>query len=208
MGKYIHIRLCDDCEAVQAILDIRTARIEKAAKFQRMLKREIPELFLDAHLKRISSTALELIKSREPGQGIYLWGKVGRGKTYIAAAMMRYFILNGRRAKRARFRDIAHEIQKTYDGTGSTELVLEKYVNADLLSIEDVGTGKSVASEFDIEMLLKLIDKRMEAKKTTIITSNKNMEGMADTFDTRIFSRLNTFLIIEMTGQDRRKGNT
>jgi DNA replication protein DnaC len=118
---------------------------------------------------------------------------------------MRYFILNGRTAKRARFRDIAHEIQKTYDGNGSAESVFEKYISADLLSIEDVGTGKSIASEFDIETLLKLIDKRMEAKKTTIITSNKNMEGMADCFDTRIFSRLQTFLIIEMTGKDRRK---
>lgn len=205
MGRYIHIGVCDDCEAKQALVNIREARIEKVAKFKRMLRREIPELYLDAKIRDISKPVLSMIKSREPGQGIFLWGKVGRGKTYIASAIMRHFIVNGRSAKRARFRDIAHEIQKTYDGPGSTELVLGKYVNADLLSIEDVGTGKSIASEFDIEMLLKLVDKRMEAKKTTIITSNKNIEGMADTFDTRIFSRLQTFLIIEMTGSDRRK---
>ncbi len=170
-----------------------------------MLKREIPELYLGAHIRYLQKSVLSLIKSRELGQGVYLWGKVGRGKTYVASALMRYFILNGRRAKRARFRDIVHEIQKTFDGDGSAELVFEKYITADLLSIEDVGTGKSIASEFDIETLLKLIDKRMEAKKTTIITSNKNMEGVADCFDTRIFSRLQTFVIIEMTGTDRRK---
>jgi len=205
MGRYIHIALCDDCEAKQELVNVREARIEKAAKFKRMLRREIPELYLDAKIRDITKPVLAMIKSREPGQGIFLWGKVGRGKTYIASAVMRHFIVNGKTAKRARFRDITHEIQKTYDGAGSAEMVLGKYVTADLLSIEDVGTGKAIASEFDIETLLKLIDKRMEAKKTTIITSNKNMEGMADTFDTRIFSRLQTFVIIEMTGQDRRK---
>ncbi len=186
-------------------MNIRKARVEKAAKFKRMLRREIPELYLTAKIRDIPKLVLAAIKSREPGQGVYLWGKVGRGKTFIASAIMRHFILNGRRAKRARFRDIAHEIQKTFDGNGSAELVFEKYISADLLSIEDVGTGKSIASEFDIETLLKLVDKRMEAKKTTIITSNKNMEGMADCFDTRICSRLMTFLVIEMTGTDRRK---
>ena len=204
MGKYIHIAFCDECEARQALIDLRASRVEKAAKFKRKLKREIPELFLDAKLRDIAKPILSAIKSREPGQGVFLWGKVGRGKTYVASAIMRYFILNGRTAKRARFRDIAHEIQMTYDGQGSTDTVLGKYVKADLMSIEDVGTGKTIASEFDIEILLKLIDKRMEAKKTTIITSNKNMEGMVDTFGTRIFSRLNTFLIIELTGIDRR----
>lgn len=206
MGKYLHISMCDDCEAKQAIVVIRTDRVEKAAKLRRMMRREIPELYLDAHINQIQASVLKSLKSREPGQGIYIWGKVGRGKTFIASALMRHFIVNGRRAKRARFRDIVHEIQQTYDGPGSTEGVLGKYISADLLSIEDVGTGKSIASEFDIETLLKLVDKRMEAKKTTIITSNKNIEGMADCFDTRIFSRLRTFLIIELTGQDRRQG--
>lgn len=186
-------------------MDVRTVRVEKAAKFRRALKREIPELFLNAHISHVSKSALAQIKTREAGQGIYLWGMVGRGKTYIASALMRYYIIGGKIAKRARFRDICHEVQKTFDGNGSTETVLEKYITADLLSLEDVGTGKSIASEFDIEILLKIIDKRMEAKKTTLITSNKNMEGMAEAFDTRIFSRLNTFLIIQMTGNDRRK---
>ena len=205
LGKYIYVSKCNDCQVKQALVDIRAARVGKAAKFRRMLKREIPELFLHAHIRHITRPALALIKSKETGQGIYLWGKVGRGKTYIAAALMRFFIVAGRRARRARFRDIAHEIQKTFDSPGSAEKVLERYVNVDLLSIEDVGTGKAVASEFDIETLLKLIDKRMEANKTTIITSNKSMETIADTYDTRIFSRLNTFLIIELTGKDRRQ---
>ena len=205
LGRFIHIAYCDACEAKQALIDTRVARVEKAAKFRRMLRREIPELFLHAHIRHVTRPALALIKSKETGQGIYLWGKVGRGKTYIAAALMRFFIVAGRRARRARFRDIVHEIQKTFDDHGSAEKVFERYVNVDLLSIEDVGTGKAVASEFDIETLLKLIDKRMESNKTTIITSNKSMETIADTYDTRIFSRLNTFLIIELTGKDRRQ---
>lgn len=205
LGRYVWQRACKECEPKMVLIDIRAARVEKAEKYNRILKRAIPELFLKAHIRHVPDPVLKMIAARERGQGIFLWGKVGRGKTYTACALMRLCIVTGKRARRARFRDIIHEVQHTYTGEGSTEKVLEQYLAADLLSIEDVGTGKKDASEFDTEILLKLIDKRMEARKTTIITSNKNMEGMVDVFDTRIFSRLTTFLIIEMTGTDRRK---
>jgi DNA replication protein DnaC len=206
-GIWVHTKWGPKCEAKEKIKDNRNQRLEKRDKMHRMIQRAIPELFHEAHLFQVPKDVKDYLKTKAGGQGIFFWGMPGRGKTHIACAIMRNFIVRGKRAQRERFKDIVDKIQDTFSKHTSAEMVYQRYINADLLCIEDLGTGKSdtMQTDFNQDVLLKIIDRRIEAKKTTIITSNLSPDSIRDAFGSRVGGRLRTFLTIEITGRDRRK---
>ena len=173
-GRYVHSKWCPACDAVQSKKAAMKRENEKSLKIGRLIARFIPELYQDAQLAHIPQDILAHVQSKQPGQGIYIWGDVGRGKTYMASALMRQCIEQGKMVRRAALKDIIDKIQGTFDSYGSAEMIYQQFIQANLLCLEDIGTGKDggMQSDFNQDVLLKLVDRRIEAKKTTIITSN------------------------------------
>ena len=205
-GRWVHSKWCAECDAKQKVIAEKAEAVAKVADIERKIERCIPEIYLGARLADIQPDVLAMLKTKQPEQGIYLWGDVGRGKTHTASAIAINAIQQGKSVKRAAFKDITDKIQETFTNYGSAEMIYKRYIQANLLVIEDLGTGKTggIESDFNQETLLKLIDRRSEAKKPTIITSNLSPEILGESFGTRILSRLSTFLIIKLTGTDRR----
>ena len=76
-----------------------------------------------------------------------------------------------------------------------------------MLFIEDVGATRGIESketDFSLRTLLVLLDIRMEHCKPTYISTNKSVENIAKSFDSRIGDRLRTFTIIKMSGESKR----
>lgn len=93
---------------------------------------------------------------------------------------------------------IAWSIEK--DTMGEDEFL--KYLSSvDLLVIDDLGT-RGTASDFVYDSLLTTMNLR--AEKPLIVTSNLDLQGIADTFDERIVSRLYPGTRFVLKGPDRR----
>lgn len=209
IGQWVHSKWCPTCDAEKSVSADMKQEHEKQLKIARIIARHVPELYQDAKLAHIQPDILAHIQTKQQGQGIYIWGDVGRGKTYMASALMRQCIEQEKTARRAALKDIIDKIQETFsnrESFGSPEMLYQQLIRPHLLCLEDIGTGKDggIQSDFNQDVLLKLVDRRIEAKKTTIITSNLSPENLCNAFGTRIYSRISTFLIIKLTGTDRR----
>lgn len=170
----------------------------------------IPELFQKARMCHLSPGIRKLIDSLPDWKGLFLWSPPGVGKTYAMAAIARRMIWRGRTVARSSYEMLCLEIRDTFKRKAvETELgVIKKYLKPDVLFIEDVGTTKSIGeqeSDFSRRTFLVLLDQRLEQCKATYITSNKNVEDLRASFDSRIASRIQQACeVIELTGKDRR----
>ena len=152
-----------------------------------------------------------LLAKRKPQQGLYLYGPAGTGKSHTACAVARQLVMTAQvvTVRRVRFDDLLKEVRVCYRvGAKESDVeVLQKYRTPDLLIIEDVGVTTSLdgqESDFSLTTFYSIIDWRLEHMKPTLITSNKNLKNLTDSFDSRIGSRLSTYRAIQLKGKDRR----
>lgn len=117
------------------------------------------------------------------GYGIYYFGKSGVGKTYIAACLGNMLLDMGVEVKFAKVSDILTDIKEAYSQRGNETAVLNEYIYADVVILDDIGSEdytarRGVAVSFAQEKLFQLIDGRYEKRKPTIFTSNYSLEEL------------------------------
>ena len=67
--------------------------------------------------------------------------------------------------------------------------IMEDYVNADILFIDDLGTENKIANVTS-EYLYQVINDRITKHKKTVISTNQDFAQIQDVYGERIFSRL------------------
>lgn len=156
--------------------------------------------------------------------GAYLYGKAGRGKTYAACGAIRafvephvieiegYWMHHGPRAKFVNVPDWFWQMKDTYSGNGREQEVFDRYADADLLVLDDLGKGSR--SEWAVERLYMLLDHRCNEELPTIITSNYGLAkvaAMLTTDEDTLQAIASRVLLtcdnngIEVTGEDMRR---
>lgn len=171
----------------------------------------IPLLFKHARYGDLSAKMRTLLAKRKPEQGLFLHGPAGTGKSHTACVVARQLVMTAKAVTvaRVRYDDLLKEMRACYHDKPkfSDSEVLRKYRTPGLLILEDVGVTTCIGgqeSDFSLTTLYLLIDWRLEHMKPTVITSNKNLKNLSDSFDSRIGSRLSTYRVIEVKGKDRR----
>ena len=104
--------------------------------------------------------------------------------------------------------DLLLEIRHSFKEKSETDEqdIINKYSEIDLLVLDDLGIEKT--SEWSIQTLYTIIDRRYRDMKRTIITSNLNLKEIADKLDDRISSRIAGMCdCITLKGADRRLKN-
>lgn len=141
-------------------------------------------------------------KMRETRRGLYIWGAVGTGKTYAAYAIMKKLGEMGIRATLRTAPDLMDSLRDDFQHKDSYNLdrLLE---NRGVLIIDDLGAEK--ATEWVVETLHRIVDKRYREVLPTIVTSNNSLDELSERVGDRIPSRLaESCDIVKLEGDDRR----
>ena len=207
-GRDIHSRFCEQCETKQREFVEQKIIQEQLKKIENQVKRTLPKIYQHSKISDLNPQLAEAIHRKPVNQGLFLWGPVGTGKTYAAAAVVRHYIEKGNQAKFVDFADLLLDIRNCFRSNGMTERqILEPLLNSSLLVLDDIGTNKNGGqeSEFTTEVFRKLINHRINELLPTVITSNLSPENLGAAFGERIASRLKTFAVVKLGGKDKRQ---
>lgn len=167
----------------------------------------IPPRFENCSIETIDPRVKKWIENKEVRQkeGLYLYGDCGTGKTHTAYAIYKNNIDQSKRCRLIKatetFKDIKdfYSYPERYDHNPLTTLL--EWDGP--LIIDDIGAEK--ASEWTIETLYILINKRYENVLPTIFTSNYSLEQLAERIGDRNTSRIAGMCeVIKLTGEDKR----
>ncbi len=110
---------------------------------------------------------------RANGDGLYIEGTFGTGKTHLAAAIAIQLMEQGHSVIFRTADDLLREIKATFDESGREEQkVMERLKKCDLLVIDDI--GKEQATDWSTAQLYAIINDRYESQKPLVITTNFN----------------------------------
>lgn len=151
----------------------------------------------------------------ERGEGLYIEGSNGTGKTHLAAAIALQLINEGVPVVCKTSSDLLADIKRGFDSGEATEYeILRAYKEADLLIVDDL--GKEQCTDWSMSTLYSILNDRYEDMKPTIITTNYNTEdlmramtprGYDDTKIRAIISRLREVSnVVTMAWADMRTG--
>ncbi len=149
------------------------------------------------------------------GDGLYIEGTNGTGKTHLAAAIALQLINEGIPVICKTASDILEDIKRAFDSVNADLYeLMYLYKKVDLLIIDDL--GKEHCSDWAISTLYSIINDRYEDLKPVIVTANYGLEQLNEVLTpigydcTKILaitSRLKeTCSIITMAWEDIRGG--
>ena len=201
-----HREICRDCM--------------KAQKWQGWVEeKELQKLFPLRIVSFLDTFALKSkiklnrkdIEGFSKGFGLFLCGAAGTGKTMYAAAILMelkrrsYMDYDGGYIQGAfvNVSDLLAEIKAGFETNQSTDVV-QKYSQADVLILDDLGQQK--ATEWAIDTLGMIINNRYEHLRPIIITSNADLQYIAKWCgDDRMPSRISEMCqIVHFTNKDYR----
>lgn len=141
--------------------------------------------------------------------GLFLSSRqVGTGKTGLAVVLAAELARQGRTVAFVVFDRFLDELKATFsnDDPRQPNDVFARYLAADVLVIDDLGTGGDTA--WRTEQAYHLFDTRLSAfgrQGLTIVTSNLDLAQIAERYDPRVASRLDRLcLTVEVDGRDLR----
>lgn len=114
---------------------------------------------------------------REHGDGLYIEGTNGTGKTHLAAAIALQLIGQGVPVICKTAGDLLMDIKQSFGDRDANEArILDIYKRVDLLILDDL--GKEQCSDWSMSTLYSILNERYEDMKPTIVTTNYGAEQL------------------------------
>lgn len=127
--------------------------------------------------KKAMQKALKFVNS--PEKGLFLYGQPGVGKTYLMAAITNELTKKGRFVSFVNVPKYLSELKMLFKDGEAFDRKIRSMKQVDILVLDDIG-GESVTAWSRDEILLPLLDERMEKGKITLFTSNYSMSELLD----------------------------
>ncbi len=158
---------------------------------------------MENNLKAAREFAKNFAKSRG---NLLLVGKTGTGKTHISTAIAREVISAGFDVVYDSAPNIFSELEdeKFHSGYEAHESRSARYLECDLLIIDDLGT--EFKTNFTLSCLYNIVNTRQNRGLSTIISSNLDPKELGLFYEDRIYSRIvgAQYRILHFIGKDRR----
>ncbi len=116
-----------------------------------------------------------------PKKGIYFYGSLGTGKTYLSMAILNFYAKQSKKVAFVNCPNFAYQFYSSYTEDDKREVKLEQMRNAYCLVLDDIG-AETYSSYFRDEILFPLLNDRMEKQKLTIFTSNHDIDALSNHF--------------------------
>lgn len=140
------------------------------------------------------------------GKNLLLIGKTGTGKTHISTAIAKEIISKGYDVLYESAQNIisAFEQDKFRSGYGAFEPKGEKYLECDLLILDDLGA--EFVNQFTVACLYNIFNTRRNRGLSTIVSTNLSAEELSERYDDRIYSRIvgSDYTVLFFGGDDYR----
>lgn len=115
--------------------------------------------------------------SQDKKNGVFITGECGVGKSHLAFATANYLIKKGHSVIAMTMIDLLLKIKSSFNGGKQTEEeILKIYEDCDLLIIDDL--GKEKPTEWALQMIYSIVDRRYNALKPIVVTTNFNAEEL------------------------------
>ena len=195
------------------------ARINRLVRSARMPRAYAQDTFQDYRQTPENAAAVKAAKwiiGDDSGQGLFLYGPRGTGKTKLAAIIANERLRQGKPVLFSSVPDLLGDIRASFH-RGDTEEVLQSVKEASFLVLDDLGAERM--TEWVGEQLFAIVNYRLNERLATVVTSNfspdESIERMAtvdrdghvidDMQGQRIMSRIYGMCTrIFLGGEDRR----
>ncbi len=115
----------------------------------------------------------ELDEKLATGEGMWLMGNTGTGKTTLGMLIARTALAKGKTVAVYFTPKLLTQIRQTYQATESEDAYdafFKRLTSVDLLYIDDLGSERH--TDWVVEQLYALVNERYEAKRSMLVTSN------------------------------------
>jgi len=157
-------------------------------------------------VKKVGVFIEDLDSNLETGQGLWLFGDTGTGKTTLAMLVSKAATERGHSVAIYSLPKLLARIRRTYDeeaGSDSYGAFFERLTSVDLLHIDDFGAEKR--SDWVLEQLYALVNERYEDERSIMLTTNLAVDKLEEQIGGRTVSRLTeTCEQVPLFGVDRR----
>ncbi len=125
------------------------------------------------------------------GEGLWLMGDVGTGKTTLAMLVSKAAVEAERTVAIYSLPRLLARIRRTYDAETGEQSYLEffeRLTSVDLLHIDDLGAEKR--SDWVLEQLYAIVNERYESERSMVVTTNLDQAALEEQIGPRTVSRL------------------
>lgn len=189
-------KMCSCMRELLVIQNIATSGMGKLIKTQSFdnfsleLYKSDPAVY--DRMKRNLETAKSFARdfSKENGVNLLLVGGTGTGKTHLSSAIAREVINRGFDVLYDSTQNIISDFEtdRFKSGYGPYEPKADKYMECDLLILDDLGT--EFTNAFTVSCLYNLLNERQNKGLSTVISTNVPPMGLREKYEDRIYSRL------------------
>ncbi len=137
---------------------------------------------------------------------LVMMGFTGTGKTHLSTAIAKELIIRGYDVIYDSAQNIISDFEadRFKSGYGPYEPKADKYLECELLIIDDLGT--EFVNQFSLSCLYNLINTRENRGLPTILSTNLSMQELRSKYEDRIFSRIMSLKskLLYFPGEDQR----
>ena len=135
---------------------------------------------------------------------LYFYGDTGIGKTFLSNCVAKELLDTGHSVIYFTAFQLFDILSKgVFEKDADAIAAHQNIFDCDLLIIDDLGT--ELANSFTTSQLFLCLNERILRKKSTIISTNLNMNQVADIYSERVLSRISdSYTIIKLFGDDIR----
>jgi len=194
----------------------RPLRISRAKA--RRLEARLPQRYRDVAFDRFPVTEMpepvvatvrrftrDIDRHLDQGNGLWLFGDVGTGKTTLAMLISKAALQAGRTCAIYSLPRLMNVMRDAIGSDDGKLELLDRLATVDLLHLDDVGAENS--TDWVLEQLYSIVNTRYEEGRSLVVTSNLDPDALAEQIGPRTVSRLVEICSVQIPlfGADRRR---